>query len=48
MYSPLVSVVAPTHNRPAMLAEALMGVKLQTFSDYEVIVVANGMARTKR
>ncbi len=39
---PLVSVVVPTHNRPEMLAEALMSVRLQTFSDYEVLVVSNG------
>jgi glycosyltransferase involved in cell wall biosynthesis len=40
--TPFVSIIVPTHNRPAMLAEALMSVRLQTFTDYEVIVVANG------
>jgi len=42
MPSPLVSVVIPTHNRPAMLAEAIASVRAQTFSDYEIIVVSNG------
>jgi GT2 family glycosyltransferase len=38
----LVSVVIPTHNRPDMLAEALASVRVQTFTDYEIIVVSNG------
>jgi glycosyltransferase involved in cell wall biosynthesis len=39
---PFVSAVIPTHNRPAMLAEALASVRAQTFTDYEIIVVSNG------
>jgi glycosyltransferase involved in cell wall biosynthesis len=39
---PSVSVIIPTHNRPAMLAEALASVRAQTFKDYEIIVVSNG------
>jgi glycosyltransferase involved in cell wall biosynthesis len=39
---PNVSVVIPTHNRPAWLAEALASVRAQTFTDYEIIVVSNG------
>jgi glycosyltransferase involved in cell wall biosynthesis len=39
---PLVSVVVPTHNRPEFLAEALASIKLQTFTDYEIVVVSNG------
>jgi glycosyltransferase involved in cell wall biosynthesis len=39
---PLVSVVIPTHNRPEMLAEAVASVRMQTFTDYEIIVVSNG------
>jgi glycosyltransferase involved in cell wall biosynthesis len=39
---PLISVLIPTHNRPQMLAEALASVRLQTFSDFEIIVVSNG------
>jgi glycosyltransferase involved in cell wall biosynthesis len=45
---PLVSVVVPTHNRPEMLAEALASVRLQTFTDYEVIVVSNGESEAMR
>jgi glycosyltransferase involved in cell wall biosynthesis len=45
---PLVSVVVPTHNRPDMLAEALMSVRLQTFRDHEVIVVSVGESNEMR
>ncbi|HUL01647.1 MAG TPA: glycosyltransferase family A protein [Gemmatimonadales bacterium] len=38
----LVSVVIPTYNRAAFLAEALNSVLAQTFTDYEVIVVDDG------
>jgi glycosyltransferase involved in cell wall biosynthesis len=43
---PLVSVIVPTHNRPEMLREALASVRLQTFTDYEIIVVSNGERST--
>jgi glycosyltransferase involved in cell wall biosynthesis len=36
---PLFSVVIPTHNRPAMLAEAIASVVRQTLGDWELIVV---------
>jgi len=36
---PLVSVIIPTHNRRAMLREAVDSVQAQTFTDYELIVV---------
>jgi GT2 family glycosyltransferase len=39
---PLVSVVLPTHNRPAWLAEALRSVLGGTFDDLEVVVSNNG------
>jgi glycosyltransferase involved in cell wall biosynthesis len=42
MAPPLVSVVIPTYNRPALLAETLESVFAQTFTDYEVIVVNDG------
>ena len=42
MPAPLVSVVIPTYNRPALLAETLRSVFAQTFTDYEVIVVNDG------
>lgn len=36
---PTFSIVVPTHNRPALLAEALDSLRAQTFSDWEAIVV---------
>lgn len=39
---PLVSVVLPTHNRPAWLAQALISVLGGRFDDLEVIVSNNG------
>ncbi|OPY75945.1 MAG: putative glycosyltransferase EpsE [Syntrophorhabdus sp. PtaU1.Bin153] len=36
---PLVSVIIPTYNRPAMLAEAVRSVLQQTYEDVEIIVV---------
>lgn len=40
--TPLVSVVIPTYNQPALLAETLKSVFAQTFSDYEIIIVNDG------
>jgi glycosyltransferase involved in cell wall biosynthesis len=40
--APLVSIVIPTYNQPALLREALDSVFAQTFKDYEVIVVDDG------
>lgn len=37
--SPRVSVVVPTHNRPALLREALDSLRAQTFGAWEAIVV---------
>lgn len=39
---PLVSVVIPTRDRPALLARAIASVQAQTVSDLEVIVVDDG------
>lgn len=36
---PRVSVVLPTHNRPALLAEALASLQEQTITDWEAVVV---------
>lgn len=38
----LVSVIIPTHNRAALLAEAIDSVLQQTFSDFELIIVDDG------
>ena len=40
--SPTVSVIIPTYNQPALLAETLDSVLGQTFTDYEVIVMDDG------
>ncbi|MDP3027962.1 MAG: glycosyltransferase [Deltaproteobacteria bacterium] len=36
---PLVSVIVPTYNRPAMLVETLRSILNQTYSNHEIIVV---------
>jgi glycosyltransferase involved in cell wall biosynthesis len=40
--SPLVSVVLPTYNRAAFIAEALDSISGQTFADWELVVVDDG------
>ncbi|MDE2565169.1 MAG: glycosyltransferase family 2 protein, partial [Burkholderiales bacterium] len=37
--SPRVSVILPTHDRPALLQEALASLQAQTFGDWEAVVV---------
>lgn len=37
--TPRFSVILPTHNRPALLREALNSLRIQTFTDWEIIVV---------
>lgn len=41
--SPAISVVIPTKNRHAMLAEAIVSVLRQDFDDYEILVVDDGV-----
>jgi glycosyltransferase involved in cell wall biosynthesis len=40
---PCVSVIIPTRDRPAMLRDAIASVRAQSFTDYEIIVVVNGL-----
>ena len=40
--APLVSVVVPVHNGAAVLSDALASVRLQTFRNFEAIVVDDG------
>jgi len=42
MARPFISIIIPTHRRPAYLAETLESVFNQTFTDFEVIVVEDG------
>ena len=39
---PRVSVIIPSHNRPAMLGESIDSVRAQTHADWELIVVDDG------
>jgi len=39
---PMVSVIVPTYNRPEMLRVALESLTVQTFKDFEVIVINDG------
>jgi O-antigen biosynthesis protein len=43
--SPKFSVVVTTHNRPALLREAIASVLAQTITDFELLVVDDGGAR---
>lgn len=40
--APKISVIIPAHNEESQIAETLESLTLQTFKDFEVIVVANG------
>lgn len=45
MTKSLVSVVIPTYNRPALIGKAIKSVLNQTYQDFEVIVVDDGMEK---
>lgn len=42
MIQPTVSIVVPTYNRAHLIEETLASVAVQTFSDYEVLVIDDG------
>jgi len=42
---PKISVIIPTHNRPELLKEAISSVLAQTYRDFEIIVIDDGLAQ---
>ncbi|OGN29987.1 MAG: hypothetical protein A3A33_01540 [Candidatus Yanofskybacteria bacterium RIFCSPLOWO2_01_FULL_49_25] len=45
---PTISVIMPTHNRPELLKRAITSVLAQTYSDFELIVVDDGLQKSAR
>ena len=43
MNKPTVSVVISTYNRPHLLPRAIRSVLLQTYQDFEIIVIDDGV-----
>src|SRR5258708_6981840 len=39
---PLVSVIVPTHNRPAFLRKTLQTILQQTYQNMEILIISNG------
>lgn len=48
MTMPKVSVIIPTYNRPAMLKRAIDSVLKQTFQDFEIVVIDDGVRERAR
>lgn len=42
LFTPYISVVIPTRNRPELLGQALHAIKKQSFQNFEVIVIDDG------
>ncbi|MFH0846035.1 MAG: glycosyltransferase family 2 protein [Patescibacteria group bacterium] len=43
--NPKISVIIPTHNRPELLERAIQSVLCQTFQDFEIIVIDDGLEK---
>jgi glycosyltransferase involved in cell wall biosynthesis len=41
-YSPIFSIIIPTHNREAMLLRAIHSVFKQSYQNFEVIIINDG------
>ncbi len=42
---PTVSVIIPTYNRPDLVKKAIQSVLAQTYKDFEIIVVDDGVEK---
>ena len=42
MSQPLVSIIIPTYNRAHLISETLRSIKLQTYQNWECIIIDDG------